>query len=198
MSKIEHVIKHNLILASASPRRLELLKQIGITPDQIMPADVDETPLANEKPNVLASRLACLKANKIALNHPQNFILASDTVVACGNRILGKAKDVEEARKFLTLLSGRRHHVYTGVCLITPDNKISIKTVNTVVKFKNLDQSELDFYLNQDEWMGKAGAYAIQGIAARYIRAINGSYSNVVGLPLCEVTNMLKGRGYPL
>jgi len=198
MSETEHVIKQKLILASASPRRLDLLKQIGITPDQIIPADVDETPLDGEKSTALAERLAQLKAEKIASDHPQSFILASDTVVACGNRILGKAKDKAEARKFLTLLSGRRHHVYTGVCLITPDGQISTKTVNTVVKFKNLDQSELDYYLSHDEWMGKAGGYAIQGIAARYIRAINGSYSNVVGLPLCEVTNMLKGRGYPL
>lgn len=187
-----------LILASASPRRLELLRQVGITPDQIVPADIDETPLKSEKPNTLSERLSRSKAEKIFKSHEGHFILASDTVVACGNRILGKADNVEEARHFLELLSGRRHNVYTGVCLISPDGKISNKTVKTVVKFKTLDESDLDFYLSHDEWQGKAGGYAIQGLGARFIRGINGSYSNVVGLPLFETVNMLKGRGYPL
>lgn len=187
-----------LILASASPRRLELLKQVGITPDQVIPADVDETPLKTEKPHTLAARLSCSKAEKIFESHKGHFILASDTVVACGNRILGKAADTEEAKRFLTLLSGRRHNVYTGVCLISPDGNMSRKTVKTTVKLKSLDQSDLDFYLSHDEWQGKAGGYAIQGLGARFIRGINGSYSNVVGLPLFETVNMLKGRGYPL
>jgi len=188
----------SLILASASPRRLDLLRQIGITPDQIIPADIDETPHKDEKPAALAKRLCRLKAEKIAKDHQGDFILASDTIVACGNRILGKAEDREEARTFLKLLSGRRHNVYTGVCLIAPGGELSVKFVKTVVKFKTLDQNDIDFYLGHDEWQGKAGGYAIQGLAARFIRSINGSYSNVVGLPLFEVAGMLKGRGYPL
>lgn len=198
MSKSEHVKTPLLILASASPRRLELLKQVGVTPDQIVPADIDETPHKGEKPRMLANRLAFEKATKIAKENTQHFILASDTVVACGNRFLGKAEDKSEAEKFLRTLSGRRHSVYTGVCLIAPNGRTITKTICTVVKFKNLEQSDIDFYLNSDEWQGKAGGYAIQGLAARFIRGINGSYSNVVGLPLFETINMLKGSGYPL
>jgi len=196
MSNSEHVIKQNFILASASPRRVELLSQIGIIPDQIIPADVDETPLENEKPASLAARLARKKAEKVFLENEGSFVLASDTVVACGNRILGKAIGAQQAYQFLKLLSGRRHNVYTGVCFITPKGEISVRTVNTVVKFKNMDQGDLDYYLGQDEWHGKAGGYAIQGLAARFIRGINGSYSNVVGLPLFETSQLLKGRGY--
>ncbi len=197
MSISAHVIKQNFILASASPRRVELLNQIGIIPDQIIPADIDETPLENEKPASVATRLARLKAQKVFSEHKGNFVIASDTVVACGNRILGKASDAGEARQFLKLLSGRRHNVYTSVHLITPKGEISVRTVNTVVKFKNLDKNELDYYLGHNEWHGKAGGYAIQGLAARFIRGINGSYSNVVGLPLFETSQLLKGRGYP-
>lgn len=198
MSKSEHVNSPTLILASASPRRLDLLNQVGVSPDQIIPAHIDETPLKGEKPRQLANRLAFEKATKIADGHVGHFILASDTVVACGSRILGKAEDKSEAEKFLRLLSGRRHNVYTGVCLITPNGKTTTKTICTAVKFKNLDQSDIKFYLNNDEWQGKAGGYAIQGLGARFIRGINGSYSNVVGLPLFETVNMLKGSGYPL
>lgn len=187
-----------LILASASPRRLELLNQVGVVPDKIIPSDIDETPLKGETPHALAKRLCRLKAEKIAKVNVGAFILASDTIVACGNRILGKAVDIVEAEKFLKLLSGRRHAVYTGVCLIAPDGNKSVKCIKTAVKFKTLDRSDLDYYLSHDEWQGKAGAYAIQGLGARFIKAINGSYSNVVGLPLFETVNMLKGRGYPL
>lgn len=187
-----------LILASASPRRLELLAQVGIIPDQIIPAEIDESPLKAEKPRVLAARLAHAKAIEVAKNNKDSFILASDTIVACGSRILGKAEDKSQAETFLKMLSGRRHNVFTAVTLIGPDGRASHKTVSTVVKFKNLEQADIDFYLCHDEWQGKAGAYAIQGLAARFIKGINGSYSNVVGLPLYEVVNMLKGRGYAL
>lgn len=197
MSKDAHIIKQNLILASASLRRLELLNQIGIRPDQILPADIDETPLRDEKPRPLAARLAIEKAAHIAKENNDAFILASDTVVACGRRILGKAEDKKQAADFLKLLSGRRHDVYTGVSLITPSG-ISNRTVKTVVRFKNLNADEINDYISHDEWEGKAGAYAIQGFAAKFIISINGSYSNVVGLPLYEVTNMLKGRGFSL
>lgn len=185
-------------LASASPRRLELLKQVGITPDKIIPAEIDETPHAGEKPAVLVARLARQKAEHVADNNQDAFILASDTIVACGKRILGKAENEEHAKAFLKLLSGRRHTVYTAVSLIAPNAKSSHCTVKTTVKFKRLDQAELDFYIQSDEWRGKAGAYAIQGLGARFIGSINGSYSNVVGLPLMETVNMLKGCGYPL
>lgn len=197
MSNDAHVIKQNLILASASPRRLDLLNQIGVSPDEIVPADIDETPLRDEKPRPLAARLAQQKAAFIAKNNKDAYILASDTVVACGRRILGKAADKNEAYNFLKLLSGRRHDVFTGVSLISP-NGVSDRTVKTVVRFKNLSEQDIQEYLNHDEWKGKAGAYAIQGIAAKFIISINGSYSNVVGLPLFEVANMLKGRGFPL
>lgn len=197
MSSLDHVKDQTLILASASPRRLELLKQVGIIPDKIIPAEIDETPITSEKPRELAARLAKQKAEEIAKTHSGCFVLASDTVVACGRRILGKANNKEEAASFLKLLSGRRHSVYTGVSLICPAGN-SHKTVKTVVKFKNLNMEEIDQYLCHDEWIGKAGAYAIQGVAAQYISTINGSYSNVVGLPLMETVNMLKGRGYPL
>ncbi len=193
MSRSGHV--KPLILASASPRRLDLLGQVGIKPDEIIPADIDETPMVGESPRALAGRLAKGKAEEIAKDHPDSFVLASDTVVACGKRILGKANNKAEAEAFLKLLSGRRHSVYTGVSVIGPDAS-SHRVVKTVVKFKNLSAAEIADYLNLDEWRGKAGAYAIQGYAAQYISSINGSYSSVVGLPLMETVNMLKGCGY--
>lgn len=197
MSSSDHVKDQTLILASASPRRLELLKQVDLIPDHVIPAEIDETPLRGELPRALAIRLAKRKADEIAKNNPNSFILASDTVVACGRRILGKATDQSEARRFLNLLSGRRHSVYTGISLISPSGQ-SHKTVKTVVKFKRMSEHDIDHYLNHDEWVGKAGAYAIQGRAAQYISSINGSYSNVVGLPLMETVNMLKGCGFSL
>ncbi len=198
MSDKGTVNTRKFILASASPRRLELFKQVGITPDDIIPAEIDETPHAYEKPAILVARLARQKAEHVAGHNQDAFILASDTIVACGNRILGKADNEEQARSFLKLLGGRKHTVYTAVSLISPDGKSSLRTVKTTVKFKRLDQTELDFYIGSDEWRGKAGAYAIQGLGARFIKSINGSYSNVVGLPLLETVNMLKGCGYPL
>lgn len=188
----------NLILASASPRRVELLAQIGITPNQIIPADIDETPQPQESPRQLAERLAMTKAALIGKNNSGSFILASDTVVALGKRILGKATTTHEARKYLSLLSGRRHRVYSGISLITPDGKQTSRVVMTTVIFKRLSAADLDHYLSHNEWQGKAGAYGIQGLAARFIKGINGSYSNVVGLPLFETANMLEGNGYVL
>ncbi|VAW07650.1 Septum formation protein Maf [hydrothermal vent metagenome] len=187
---------NDLILASASPRRQELLAQIGITPHKIIPADVDETPRPQESPRQLAGRLATKKAAFIRTDHPDSYILAADTVVALGNRLLGKADNTGMARKYLTLLSGRRHRVYSGICLITPDGREISRVVATTVIFKRLSATELDDYLGHDEWRGKAGAYAIQGRAAGLIRGINGSYSNVVGLPLYETANILRGNGY--
>lgn len=187
-----------LILASASPRRVELLAQIGITPHQIIPADIDETPQPKESPRQLAERLAVEKAALIRNNHPDGYILAADTVVALGKRILGKASTVEAARKYLSLLSGRRHRVYSGISLITPNGQQTSRVVATTVIFKRLSSDDLDYYLAHDEWQGKAGAYGIQGLAARFVKSINGSYSNVVGLPLFETTNILQGNGYAL
>lgn len=185
-----------LILASASPRRLELLAQIGITPDQVVPADIDETPLVDETPRNLARRLACEKALVVSGSHQGEYVLAADTVVACGCRALGKASDTRQAKDFLSLLSGRRHRVYGGVCLIGPDGTERSKVIETRVMFRNLGEDDIARYLACDEWQGKAGAYAIQGKAATFVRAVSGSYSNVVGLSLCEVDGMLRGLGF--
>ncbi|NIY77465.1 septum formation protein Maf [Thalassospira sp. HF15] len=185
-----------LILASASPRRLELLAQIGIVPDQVVPADIDETPISDESPRRLALRLAEEKARAVAKSNGGAFVLAADTVVACGRRALGKAEDVAEARKFLELLSGRRHRVYGGICVIAADGTERSRVIETQVKFRTLGADDLKRYLAHDEWQGKAGAYAIQGFAATFVKAISGSYSNVVGLSLCEVDGLLRGLGY--
>jgi len=186
-----------LVLASASPRRQQLLAQIKITPDVIDPADLDETPLLRELPRSLAQRLAHAKAALVAERHPHSFVLAADTVVACGRRALPKAETEQEARRFLDLLSGRKHRVYGGICLIAPSGQINLKVVTTHVTFKRLSQDALKSYLHSQEWRGKAGAYAIQGLAAQFVRQLSGSYSNVVGLDLYEVAAMLKGLGYP-
>ena len=185
-----------LILASQSPRRKELLAQIGVYPDDIIPADISEIPLKKEIPLKLAARLASEKASSVALTAPDNWVLAADTVVACGRRILGKPENISEAERFLKLLSGRRHRVISGVCLITPNKKKIIKTIVTAVKFKLLSKEELESYLETEEWHGKAGGYAIQGYAGTFVKWISGSYSNVVGLPLFETAGMLRGAGY--
>ena len=186
----------NLVLASASPRRASLLHQIGIVPDHIIPAYIDEAPLKGELPRQLVARLSAGKAIVVSEENSGSFILAADTVVACGKRILSKAETPEQARTFLELLSGRRHKVIGGLAIISPDGKFFKRIVETHVTFKRLSLKDLDFYLASGEWQDKAGAYAIQGIAARFVRAINGSYSNVVGLPLFETSQLLEGIGF--
>ena len=187
-----------LVLASASPRRLDLLRQIGMMPDRGDPADIDEAPLKGELPPVHVVRLAEAKARAIAPRHPGAFVLAADTVVACGRRILPKAEDEATARACLAMLSGRRHRVYGGVALIAPGGEISIRRVLSIVAFKRLSAAEVEAYIASGEWHGKAGGYAIQGGAAALIPWVSGSYSNVVGLPLFETAQLLAGRGYRL
>ncbi len=185
-----------LILASASPRRLLLLDQIGIVPDQVIPAHIDEDPLKGELPRDLAGRLAVDKARAVAADHGGAFVIGADTVVACGRRALPKAETGDQARDCLNMLSGRRHRVHGGICLITPDGEVRTRIVTTIVHVKRLTPSEIDKYIASEEWRGKAGGYAIQGRAAGFIRQVNGSYSNVVGLSLYEVSQLLDGAGY--
>jgi septum formation protein len=184
-----------LILASASPRRVELLAQIGITPDLIVPAHVDETPLHRERPIDMARRLADAKVREVQKDHPQACIIGADTVVALGRRILGKAEDEAQARAFLTLLSGRSHRVIGGLCVLAPDGRSVLRALTTKVDFKRLSEAEINGYIASGEWRDKAGAYAIQGLAGAFVKSINGSYSNVVGLAVHDVANALKGLG---
>lgn len=185
-----------LVLASASPRRLALLRQVGIVPDAVDPAEIDETPRPRERPARLAERLAGAKAAAVGARHPGAWVLAADTVVACGHRVLPKPDRPDEARACLALLSGRRHRVHGGICLLDPDGKPHLRRVDTVVAFKRLQRHEIDAYLASGEWQGKAGGYAIQGLAARFVRSVNGSYSNVVGLALFETCSLLEGSGF--
>lgn len=183
------------ILASASPRRIELLRQIDCAPDAVDPAELDETPGPEETPPRHAERLAIEKARAVAARHPGAWVLGADTVVACGRRILPKAEDEATARSCLELLGGRRHRVHGGVALVGPDGGLATRCVTSHVAFKRLTEREIAWYLGSGEWHGKAGGYAIQGLAARFIRAIGGSYSNIVGLPLFETAQLLAGRG---
>jgi len=185
-----------LVLASASPRRRDLLAQIGIVADTVDPADLDETPRPREMPGPHAMRLAREKATAVAARHPDAWVLAADTVVACGRRILPKPEAPAEARRCLRMLSGRAHRVFGAVCVFAPGGKARRRLVQTVVRFKRLEAAEIEDYLAAGEWRGKAGGYAIQGRAAAFVRSLNGSYSNVVGLPLFEVAQMLKGLGW--
>jgi septum formation protein len=189
-------VEQRLILASASPRRLDLLRQIGITPALIVAAELDESPLPGELPSALAARQARRKGEAVAARHPGAFVLAGDTVVACGRRILPKVDNADQARACLTLLSGRRHRVLGGLCVIAPDGRIATRLVTTQVRFRRLDAAELDAYLAGGEGLGKAGGYAIQGRAAVFVQSLHGSYSNVVGLPLQETELLLRGLGY--
>ncbi|MGF1660049.1 MAG: Maf family protein [Rubrimonas sp.] len=185
-----------LILASASPRRRELLARIGVEPAAVLPADIDETPRAAETPRAFARRIAAEKAEAVAgrVEAEGGLVLAADTVVAVGRRILGKPADAEEAGRFLDLLSGRRHRVITAVALRL-GARVWARDVETSVKVKRLSAPERAAYLASGEWRGKAGGYAIQGLAAALIPSINGSYTNVVGLPLTETANLLAGAG---
>ncbi|MGH7007107.1 MAG: Maf family protein [Stellaceae bacterium] len=185
-----------LVLASASARRAALLAQIGLAPDAVMPAGIDETPRQNETPAAHALRLAEEKARAVTARESGAFVLGADTVVACGRRILGKPATEDEARRCLALLSGRRHRVHGGIAVATPAGKIASRRVATAVLFKRLTADEIADYLATGEWRDKAGGYAIQGCAARFVRGIVGSYSNVVGLPLYETVALLAGQGY--
>lgn len=187
-----------LILASASPRRRELLTQIGIEPGAVVPAEIDETPGRRELPRHHAERMAREKARAVVPGHAGAFVLAADTVVACGRRILPKAEDEATARRCLKLLSGGRHRVYGGLSVIAPDGREAARVVETVVTMKRLHPDEVEAYIASGEWRGKAGGYAIQGRAAVFVARIGGSYSNVVGLPLFETHKLLTGLGWHL
>jgi septum formation protein len=193
-----------LVLASGSPRRLSLLNQIGIEPDSLIPAEVDEIPKRGELPRVLATRLAREKAeatlNTIRADDDLRgaFVVAADTVVAVGRRVLPKAELLDEAAQCLRLLSGRSHRVYTGVCIVTPKESFRTRLVETRVRFKRLSKDDLEAYLASGEWRGKAGGYAVQGLAGAFVIKLIGSYTNVVGLPLYETAALLGGEGYPV
>ena len=193
-----------LILASASPRRLALLQQAGIEPDTLVPAEIDETPLPRESPRKLALRLARGKASEAARRIRDDeqwqgsVLLAADTVVCVGRRILPKAETVEEADVCIRLLSGRAHRVYTGLCRVDQAGRVTTKLVETRVRFKRLSKEEIEAYLASGEWRGKAGGYAIQGIAGAFAISLVGSYTNVVGLPLAEAVGLIGATGYPV
>jgi septum formation protein len=197
-------LRPRLVLASASPRRLMLLSQVGIEPDALRPASLDETPKRTEMPRGYVTRLARAKAEAardLIANDKElaeAYVLAADTVVSHGRSIFGKPKNIEEALAMLLRLSGRSHRVLTGLSLITPDDRVRLKVVETRVRFRRLSKEDMESYLASREWRGKAGGYAIQGIAGCFVQKISGSYTNVVGLPLTEVVGMLQGEGFPI
>jgi septum formation protein len=187
-----------LILASASPRRVELLARLGVSPAAIDPADIDETPGKGELPLPYAKRMAAEKAAATALRHPGSIILAADTVVACGRRILPKAESEVQARDCLILISGRRHRVHSAVTLIAADGSARHRVSTSVLTFKQLGDAEIEAYLASGEWSGKAGGYAIQGRAEAFVKALSGSHSGVMGLPLYETRALLISAGVAL
>jgi septum formation protein len=193
-----------IVLASGSPRRLSLLNQAGIEPDALRPADIDETPKRGELPRACATRLARKKAEvALAMVRADEelkgaFVLAADTVVAVGRRILPKAELLDEAAQCLRLLSGRNHRVHTAICLVTPKETFRQRLVETRVRFKRLSEDDIQAYIGSGEWRGKAGGYAVQGIAGSFVVKMVGSYSNVVGLPLYESVTLLGGEGFPI
>jgi septum formation protein len=192
------------VLASGSPRRLGLINQAGIEPDALRPTDIDETPKKGELPRACANRLARAKADAAMANLRADdelqgaYILAADTVVAVGRRILPKAELLDEAAQCLRLLSGRNHRVYTAICLATPKEAVRQRLVETRVRFKRLSEQDMEAYLASGEWRGKAGGYAVQGLAGSFVVKLVGSYTNVVGLPLYETVTLLAGEGYPI
>ncbi|MGD0563667.1 MAG: Maf family nucleotide pyrophosphatase [Roseiarcus sp.] len=198
----ETLTRPRLVLASGSPRRLALLAQIGVEPDAVIPADIEETPRRNESPRALAQRLSAEKAAiaaAVALKRPDvgpSLVLAADTVVCVGRRILPKCEILDEAEDCLSLLSGRAHRVYTGLALTTPSGATRQRLVETRVRFKRLSRGEMTDYLASGEWRGKAGGYAIQGLAGAFVLRLIGSYTSVVGLPLAETAALLAGEGY--
>jgi len=193
-----------LVLASASPRRLQLLERVGLTPDLLNPTDIDEIPHKRETPRALSARLAREKALRalemplVKALGPNCFVLAADTVVGLGRRVLPKAETTDEALDCLSLLSGRSHWVYSTVCLVAPGRKVSARCVETKVRFKRLSREDVDSYVASNEWRGKAGGYAIQGRAEAFVRMLTGSHSAVMGLPLYETVHLLEGAGYPV
>jgi septum formation protein len=187
-----------LVLASASPRRLELLRQIGLEPARVDAPDLDEAPLRDETPRLLVARLAREKALAVAARHPDAFVLAADTEVAVGRRVLGKPADAADAGRMLALMSGRAHRVLTGVAVVAPDGRLAERLSETRVKFKRLTRAEIDGYLASGEWAGKAGGYGVQGRAGAFMIALSGSYTSVVGLPLYETRALLVGLGFPV
>ncbi len=193
-----------LVLASASPRRLALLQQIGIEPDTLLPADIDETPRKSESPRELARRLARAKLEVARDAARRNdtlrdaYLIAADTVVAVGRRVLPKAERLDEAADCLRLLSGRQHRVYTAVCILSPKDRQRERLVEARVRFKRLSSREIEGYLGSGEWRGKAGGYAIQGLAGAFVIKLVGSHSAVIGLPLYETMSLLEGEGYPV
>jgi septum formation protein len=187
-----------LILASASPRRLDLLARIGVVPDAVVPAEIDESVPKGERPRDHAIRLAREKAQAVSDREQDALVLAADTVVAVGRRILPKVEDEETLRACMRLLSGRRHRVMTGVALALPGGEVRERLIETMIAVKRLSDEEIDYYAGHGEWRGKAGGYALQGYGEVYVRHIAGSYSNVVGLPLAETRVLLKSAGYPL
>ncbi len=186
------------ILASASPRRLDLLAKLELVPDAVVPADIDESARAGELPRDHAARLCQEKAQAVAALHPDAIVLAADTVVAVGRRILPKVEDEATLRRCMALLSGRRHRVLTGVSIVAPGGAVRSRVVETTIAMKRLAPSEIDHYASLGEWRGKAGGYALQGYGEVYVRHIAGSWSNVVGLPLAETRVMLQAAGLPL
>ena len=193
--KSDRTVQFPLVLASASPRRLDLLRQVGLEPARVEPTHIDETPQADETPRRLALRLACEKAQAAALGAPGCTILAADTVVSVGRRVLPKAETETQARQCLALLSGRAHRVMTAVAVIAPDGRMASRLSESRLHFKRLSAAEIDAYVAGGEWAGKAGGYGIQGAAGAFVMNLQGSYSGVVGLPLYETWNLLAGLG---
>lgn len=192
------VAGRRLVLASASPRRLELLRQIGLEPDAVVPPEVDESALKDETVRRLVERLARLKAQVVASRYPDAFILAADTLVAAGRRILSKPADEADARRMIALLSGRAHKVLTGVAVAAPDGRIATRISETRIHFKRLAPGEIDAHISSGEWLDASGAYKIHQRAGGYVVALQGSYTGVVGLPLYETRALLAGLGFRL